>query len=125
MFMFNLRLMLAEGVWSSFARRLLEVKILKIDFENFPARATKAGMLGPIPGWVTEGLRNGTCGLASLVLGVNGWVQANSSHAVLPLTRHQCSIHCESSCVPRRKLAEVERRGPLVTFRNEYKRECN
>jgi len=31
------------------------------------------------------------------VLGVGGWVQRNFSRAVQPLTRHQCSIHCESS----------------------------
>jgi len=31
-----------------------------------------------------ENLKNGTCGLSSLVLGIIGWVQGNSSRAVLP-----------------------------------------
>jgi len=44
-------------------------------------------------------LKKGTCGLSSLLLEVNGWVQENGSHPMLPLTRHQCSIHCESSRV--------------------------
>jgi len=42
-------------------------------------------------------LQNGVCRLSSLVLGVDGWMQENRSHAVLSLTRYQCSIHCESS----------------------------
>jgi len=33
------------------------------------------------------------------MLGVDEWVQGNSSRAALPLTRQQCSIHCESSRV--------------------------
>jgi len=41
---------------------------------------------GSVPGQVTI-----------LALGVNGWVQGNGPRAVLPLTRHQCSIHCENS----------------------------
>jgi len=35
----------------------------------------------------------------SLVLGGDGWVQWKDSRAVLPLTQHHCSIHCESSRV--------------------------
>jgi len=35
----------------------------------------------------------------TLLLGVDGWEQGSSSRAVLPLTRHQCSIYCESSRV--------------------------
>jgi len=58
-------------------------------------------------------LTNGTSGLSSLVFGVNGWVQGNGYRAGLPLppvqhslkgaafTRHQCSIHCDRSCVAR------------------------
>jgi len=42
-----------------------------------------------------EDLKNGTCGVSSLVLDVDGWVQ----ETVLPLTRRQCNIHCESSRV--------------------------
>jgi len=42
---------------------------------------------------------NDTCGLSSLVLGVDGFEQGNGLRAVLPLTRHQCNIHCESSLV--------------------------
>jgi len=34
--------------------------------------------------------------LYRLVFGVSRWVQGNGSRSVLPLTRHQCSIHCES-----------------------------
>jgi len=55
-----------------------------------------------VVGWVvyrsdhTEDLVNVTCGL---VLGVNGWVHGSVSCAALSLTRHQCSIHCESSSV--------------------------
>jgi len=60
-------------------------------------RATKAARLGSMGH--TENLKNITCVLSSLVLGVNAWVQENSSRIVLPLTRHQCSIHCESSRV--------------------------
>jgi len=37
--------------------------------------------------------------MSSLVLNINGSVQDKASHAVLPLTRHQCSIHCESNRV--------------------------
>jgi len=48
----------------------------------------------------TEDMKNSTCGLSSLVLGVDEWVQGNSSRAVLPLTRYQCSIHYESSRLP-------------------------
>jgi len=47
-----------------------------------------------------EDFKNGTCGLSSLVLSVGGWVgwvQRKGSGAALPLTRHQSSIHCESS----------------------------
>jgi len=36
---------------------------------------------------------------SSLVLGVNEWVRGKGLGAVLPLTSHQCSIHCESSRV--------------------------
>jgi len=35
-------------------------------------------------------------------LGAGWWVQAYSSQAVLPLTCHQCSIHCESSSLAQR-----------------------
>jgi len=45
-----------------------------------------------------EDFKNVFCGLCSLVLGVHGWVQGDSSHAVLPLTCQQCSIHCENTC---------------------------
>jgi len=76
------------------------------------ARATKAGRLGSILGHTAD-LTNGTSGLSSLVFGVNGWVQGNGYRAGLPLppvqhslkgaafTRHQCSIHCDRSCVAR------------------------
>ena len=50
-------------------------------------------------GRATPKYSNGACGLSSIALGVNGWVQGNSSRAVLPLTRHQCNIHCENSRV--------------------------
>jgi len=33
------------------------------------------------------------------MLDADGWVQGNSSRAVLPLARHHCSIHCENSRV--------------------------
>jgi len=36
---------------------------------------------------------------SSLVLGVNVWMQGNSSRAVLTLACYQCSIHCESNRV--------------------------
>jgi len=45
-------------------------------------------------------LKNGTCGLSRLVLGVNGWVQWNWSRAMLPLIRHQYSNHCQSWSLP-------------------------
>jgi len=50
----------------------------------------------------TEDVKNGTCVLSNLVLGVDGWVQGNGSRAMLPVTRHQwihqqCNVHCESS----------------------------
>jgi len=57
-------------------------------------------------------LKNGTCGLSYLVLGVDGLVWGNSSRAVLPLTRHQCSIHCESS-----RVAHGERKQRWATHR--------
>jgi len=51
-------------------------------------------------------LKNGVCGLSSL--GVDGWVEEeDKSRAVLPLTRIQCSIHCETSRLAKRKQAEV------------------
>jgi len=40
----------------------------------------------------------GACSLSSLVLGIDGWVQGNSS-LVLPLTRHQGSIYCKIICM--------------------------
>ena len=45
----------------------------------------------------TEDLKNDICDLSSLELGVDGWVQGNSSRTVLSLPRHQYSIHCETS----------------------------
>jgi len=47
----------------------------------------------------TEDLKNDTCSLSILVFGIDGWMQENISRAVLPLTQHQCSIHCENSHV--------------------------
>jgi len=58
----------------------------------------------------TEDFKNGNWGLSSVVLGVN------ESRAVLPLTRHQCSIHCESSRVARAQASGDGRRRPLVTI---------
>jgi len=65
----------------------------------------------------TKDLKNGTCGLFSLVLGGNGRVHGNGSREVLPMTHHQCSIHCEGSgvayaarkqrCSPHRPLDSV------------------
>jgi len=56
----------------------------------------RAGGQGSIPGQVIpKDLKNGTSGLPSLVLGVDGWVQGNSSRVELLSARHQCSIHCE------------------------------
>ena len=39
-----------------------------------------------------EHLKNGTCGLSSLVLVVEEWVQREGSRAALPLTSRQCCI---------------------------------
>jgi len=56
--------------------------------------------LGSPPGR-TEDLKNGTCALSSLVLGDDDECKetVQAKRIVLPLARHQCSIHCESSCV--------------------------
>jgi len=45
-------------------------------------------------GWLcaTEDLKNDTRNVSSLMLSVNGWVQGNGSHVVMPLTCHQCRI---------------------------------
>jgi len=58
----------------------------------------------------TENLGNGTSGLSGIVLGVNGWMQAIGSCAVLLLTRYQCNaltvaVSCESA--QRRKQVKV------------------
>jgi len=65
-----------------------------------------------------ENLKNDTCGLSSLVLRVDGRVHGNSSRAVLPLTRHQCRIHCESRRVTR---GASKRRCALQTTRETPK----
>jgi len=53
--------------------------------------------------------------LSSLVLGAHGWVHGNASRAVLPFTRHQCSIHCESS---RMDCSASKWRGEPLTSRD-------
>jgi len=46
----------------------------------------------------TYDLKNGACGLSSLVL-CNEWVQGKASRALLLMARHQCNIHCGNSRV--------------------------
>ena len=64
----------------------------------------------------TKDLKNDTCGLTSLALGVNGRVRGSSSRAVLRLTRRQCSIHCERSGVARITSKQRWARRLLVTL---------
>jgi len=47
----------------------------------------------------TGDLKNCTGGLSSLVRSVDGWVQRDTSCAVLSLAHHQCRINWESSRV--------------------------
>ena len=60
----------------------------------------------------TEDYKNGACDLFNLVLGVNWCVQRKGSPAVLPLTCHQCTIHCGTSCVA--LSASKRTRAPLA-----------
>jgi len=50
-------------------------------------------------GSYTDDLKDGICGLSSLVLSGDGRVQGSSSPAVLPLTCYQCSANREISRV--------------------------
>jgi len=54
-----------------------------------------------------------------------GWVQGNGSRAVLPLTRHQCGIHCKSSFVvhgvSKRKRTPQTTRDSAKGYKSEYK----
>jgi len=68
-------------------------------------RAPGRGVQGALP-----------CGLSRLMFGVDGWVQEKASRAVLSLTRHWSSIHCEGSRVTHG--AEMGVRRPLVTIEN-------
>ena len=62
------------------------------------------------------------CGLASLVLDIDRWAQGNGSCAVLLLSRHQCSIHDETSRVdPQRKRTEVGAADHSWHTRKEYR----
>jgi len=58
---------------------------------------------------------NDTCGLSSLVLGVDGLEQGKGLRAVLPLTRYQCNIHCGSSRMAYGSSKGNGRRRPLAT----------
>ena len=96
---------------SQHAVKLFNLSMRPAKLHSGWARATKTDRLGSSH---TEGLKNGICGLSSLVLGFHGWVQGNGSRAVLlPLTRHQCSIHCESSRVAHG--TSKRRRAPQTT----------
>jgi len=63
------------------------------------ARATEAGGLVSVGSYRTLEKRYSRLTVSCLVLGDDGWVQGNGSYAVLPLTRHQFSIHDENSRV--------------------------
>jgi len=61
----------------------------------------------------TGDFENGTCGYSVSCSELMGGCKGNSSRALLPLTRPQCSIHCESS---REAHGANWRRRPLVTL---------
>jgi len=54
-----------------------------------------------------EDLKHGTCGSCSALMG--GWVQGNGSRAMLPLTRHQCSIYAKASRDQHRPLVALQK----------------
>jgi len=49
--------------------------------------------------------------LGTSALDIDGWVQGNSSCTVLQLTSHQCSIHCERSCMTHWPRVQVSGNG--------------
>jgi len=64
------------------------------------------------------------CGVFSMVLGSDGWVQGNGSRTWLPLKHHQFNIHCETSRVAH-GASNYGRPWPLVTLWKEYFIEYN
>jgi len=53
-----------------------------------------------VPVGHTEDLKNGACGLSSFVPDVNGWLQANGSRMVLPLTSISAAFAAKAAARP-------------------------
>ena len=92
----------------------------------------QSGRVGSIPGRATPKTwklcdinAKHEARLENTTLGVDGWVQGNSSREVLPVTPINAAFYSKAAAWPKAQVSGDGRRRPLVTLQKEYRSEHN